>query len=63
MAGPIKRNQRRCVRCEDEPAQRPDESVFALGAWCLMEVIPKGTHAEQVAQYAELMAKYGWRAA
>jgi len=59
--GPIKRNQRTCVRCADEPALSPNVSVFALGQACVNEVMPRGTLAEQQAEYARLVNLYGYR--
>ncbi len=62
MYGPIKKNVRQCVRCEDEPAQKFSQTTFALGTYCLMEVMPRGNFDEMREQYMALVAKYGYRA-
>jgi hypothetical protein len=67
--GPIRRNVRKCVRCEDELAQSPERSVFALGQECIDEVyvlfIERGERDENGSHigYAVLMSKYGYREA
>lgn len=68
--GRIKRNTRWCVRCEDEPAQPPTASVFALGGFCLNEVFVEYRIADHTMRdengthrgYMELIEKYGYRA-
>lgn len=67
--GPQRRNTKWCVRCEDEPAQPPHVSVFALGQHCINEVFVEAKIADASMRdengvhtgYAMLMATYGYR--